>query len=53
MSHHSVSILLSAQEPDRSKPAPVSKKGCKLEYPEEYPRIYLKGFETHKAPPME
>lgn len=48
-----VSILLSAQEPDRSKPAPVSKKSCKLQYLEENPWIYLKGFETYKVPSME
>ena len=28
----------------------MSKKGCKLECPEENPRIYLKGFETNEVP---
>lgn len=31
----------------------MSKKGCKLEYPEENPRMYPKGFETYKVPSME
>lgn len=35
-----ISIPLSAQELDRSKPAPVSKKGCKLECPEENLQIH-------------
>lgn len=47
-----VSIPLSAQELDRSKPAPVSKKECELECPEENLWI-LKGNEKYKVPSME
>lgn len=42
-------VPVSAQELDGSKPAPVSRKGCKLEPPEENPQIYLKGFEIRSA----
>lgn len=46
-----LSIPLSAQELDRSKPAPVSKKGCKLECPEENLRIYSRAMKSTKCHP--